>query len=317
MSNLQNTISQKSMPTSPNNTLQLTAQSAPSNEHNQAVAQRMSSEPVYCYVAGLINPKVESDSIAHAFRQLIQGGKSTHLSKNLNEPLELTAENLYPLLCLSENRHLAREIEWFLDIDGADTYQLVPASEACLNELISSLSPKSDPLDLHIAVGKLSEELVGFQKQPKLLCEHIMYKPRKFLMSGINEALKKYAPNDPFEPSLLTHNVVEPILSHTHNLGINDAERALNYACWNYPDIYAVAYKMLNGGFDHDSHDPLGFTIEDVFYEPYKLQGQQQIYQIVFEFKGNSSELRSRWFCRVDVSIEYPTLQQGMTRYFG
>jgi len=314
---LQKTTSQTNTPISHSNTPQLATTSSPINEYAQSVTQRVSCEPVYCYVAGLISPKVENDSIDHALRQLIQGGKNTYLNKSLDEPLELNADNLYPLLCLSENRHLAREIDWLLTIDGVVIYQLKPESEACLNELIASLAPKSDALDLHIAVGKLSEELVGFQKPAKLLCQHIMHKPRNFLIAGITEALKKYAPTDKCDQTLLTEKVLEPILSHTYNLGIGDAERALNYVCWNYPDIYAVAFKMLKGGFDNDSQDPQGFTLEDIFYEPYRLQGQQQIYQVVFEFKGNSSDLRSRWFCRVDASTEYPTLQQGMLRYYG
>ena len=280
-------------------------------KHN--VIQRVSCEPVYCYVAGHISPKVETDSIAHALKLLIQGGESSHL----DTAVELNADNLYPLLCLSENRHLAREIEWQLTIDGIVTYQLKPDSEACLDELIASLAPKAEPLDLHIAVGKLSDEMIGFQKPAKLLCQHIMLKPRNFLITGITEALKKYAPADKCDQTLLINKVMEPILSHTYNLGIGDAERALNYVCWNYPDIYAVAYKMLKGGFDNDSQDPQGFSLEDIFYEPYRLQGQQQIYQVVFEFKGNSSDLRSRWFCRVDASTEYPTLQHGMLRYYG
>jgi hypothetical protein len=278
---------------------------------NQSVIQKISCEPVYCYVAGHITPKVETDSIAYALRQLIQGGKSVDAS------LELNAENIYPLLILSENRHLAREIDWLLSIDGVVTYQLKPESEACLDELIASLKPQADALGFHIAVGKLSEELVGFQKPPKLLCQHIMLKPQSFLIAGITAALKTYAPNDSCDQTLLTEKVMAPILSHTYNLGIGDAERALNYVCWNYPDIYAVAYKMLLGGFDNDCKDAQGFSLEDIFYEPYRLQGQQQIYQVVFEFKGNSSDLRCRWFCRVDASTEYPTLQHGMQRYHG
>ena len=290
---------------SPTPTMQLSV-----NSHDN---QRMDCEPVYCYVAGHIHPKVETDSIAHALRKLIQGGNSGHV----NTSIELNAENLHPLLSQDSYRHFAREIDWQLSIDGVVTYQLIPQSEASLDDLIASLKPQADTLEQHIIVGKLSEAMVGYQEPPKLQCEHIMCKPRNVLIAGITEALKKYAPADNCDKTLLTDKVIAPILSHTYNLGIDDAERALNYVCWNYPDIYAVAYKMLKGGFDNDCQDNQGFSLEDIFYEPYRLQGQQQIYQVVFEFKGNSSDVRCRWFCRVDASTEYPTLQHGMQRYYG
>ncbi|WP_047042609.1 hypothetical protein [Vibrio mexicanus] len=269
--------------------------------------QKMAFEPVHCYVAGRIQPKVENDSIAHALKLLMQGESGQ----------ELSAKALYPILCLAEHRHLAREVEWQLVIDDMVAYEIKPSSESCLDELIASLRPSVLPSDAHIAVGQLSDAPIDFEQPPKLLCHHIMHKSRDFLVSGISEALKKYASSEKCDQDLLTNQVLEAILSHTHNLGINDAERALNYVCWNYPDIYAVAYKMLKGGFENDSQDPQGFTLEDIFYESYPLQGQQQIYQIVFEFKGNSSDLRSRWYCRVDASADYPTLQHGMKRYYG
>ena len=95
-----------------------------------------------------------------------------------------------------------------------------------------------------------------------------MNKSQQFLSSGISQALKQYAPTDKCDEKLLTEKVMAPILSHTCNLGLEDAERALNYVCWNYPDIYAVSYKMLLGGFDNDCKDPQGFSLEDIFYEP-------------------------------------------------
>lgn len=293
---------------------QLPIGSAINNEQtDSADIQQKMSEPVHCYVAGHISPKVTTDSIAHQLRRLINGDKSGPLDTTL----ELNAENIYPLLSLSENRHLAREVDWQLSIDGVVTYQLQPDSESSLDELIASLKPQANAEQAHITVGILSEEIVDFEKAPKLLCQHLMPKTRQFLIAGISDALKKYGVTGGCDQTLLTEKVMAPILSHTYNLGIGDAERALNYVCWNYPDIYAVAYKMLKGGFDNDCQDPQGFSLEDIFYEPYRLQGQQQIYQVVFEFKGNSSDLRCRWFCRVDASIDYPTLQHGMQRYYG
>jgi hypothetical protein len=95
------------------------------------------------------------------------------------------------------------------------------------------------------------------------------------------------------------------IMQMTDNAGATDENRALNYLAVRYPAIYATAAEA----FGRNS----SLTALDVSLS--SLVGVRKI-DCIWSFTHRQYDVTERFFCRVDVTEEFPFLVTKMSPYY-
>ena len=92
----------------------------------------------------------------------------------------------------------------------------------------------------------------------------------------------------------------------TDNAGATDENRALNYLVVRYPAIYATAAEA----FGRNS----SLTALDVRLS--SLSGVRKIVDCIWSFTHRQYDVTERFFCRVDVTEEFPFLTTKLSPYY-
>ena len=251
----------------------------------------------YVYALGRVTPRFPSLAVEKEFAQATGRAKTAGLTDR---------QALQSVLSQRSNRYLARQLCWVLEIEGLETYLLVPRDPADFDLLIEALRPTPSPLDVDVVVG------VRGPIAPPEMCNGLMIPIVAFdqIYSFDRDALIKAIPRPEkvtakeFEPA--AEELFDRIMQMVDNAGATDEDRALNYLAVRYPVIYATAAEA----FERNE------SLTAVAVRPSSLSGVRNIVDVIFSYTNRATDVTEKFFVRVDVTEEFPFLVTKMSPYF-
>ena len=193
-----------------------------------------------------------------------------------------------------------------LTIAGLETYILVPHDPADFDLLVESLRPKPQAWDLDCIIG------VRGPIAPPEMCNGLMVPIVAFdqIYSFDREALVKAIPKpekasaEKFAPA--AEEMFDRIVQMTDNAGATDDHRALNYLAVRYEVIYSNAADA----FGRNS------SLTGVEVVPSPLSGTRKVLHVIFAYTHRTTGVVEKYFCRVDVTEEFPFLVTKLSPYY-
>jgi hypothetical protein len=248
----------------------------------------------YVYTIGRIKARFPSLGIEKEFAQAVGRIKTDGMTDNAV---------MFKILSEPQNLYLARKLCWTLSIEGLETYLLQPMVAADLDMLINSLKPTPDVNDINVVIGILGPIA------PASYCNGL-----QLPIVGFNQiysfdvpSLIKSIPNNSKAKSFtaIAEELFLRIMQMTDNAGATDDHRALNYLAVRYHGIYATAADCYSRNF----------SLTGVEVRPSALNGTRKMVDIIFTFSNRTSDVTEKYYCRVDITEEFPFLVTKMQVY--
>jgi hypothetical protein len=251
----------------------------------------------YVYAIGRIEARFPRISTEKEFAQAT-GRADTH---GLTDRQALQA-----VLSQPENRYLVRQLCWVMSIEGLETYLLHPRDPADLSLLVEALRPTPQPWDLDCVIGVRGPvappEMCNGLAIPVVMFDQIYSFDRDALIKAIPKpetaSVKEFAP--------AADELFDRIMQMTGNAGATDKDRALNYLAMRYPAIYANAA----AAFARNA------SLTSVQVQSSPLSGARNLVDVIFSYTNRNTDVVEKWFCRVDVTDEFPFLVTKLSAYY-
>ncbi|WP_298769352.1 hypothetical protein [uncultured Shewanella sp.] len=264
---------------------------------------QLSPNHAYIYVVGFITAQFPSLSLEKAFEQSSSLTESQLGKVNDEVGLQrLNRNKQLPALLLqglssANNRNIAREMHWILDnVEGNETYTLVPSSHEKLTQLIAALSLTTKQEKVILVGSRLESGVIEVS--------HLIPANLKAL-TDVASLLK--SGNKEFT------ELVDEILSMNANDGNTDNDRALNFVLYHNAEVYLKSYdfcyKSTPGG-----PNPSGYQLVNVRVRT-SLSGERWVAKVIFDYQGINTGAKQSWYSAVDVTGEYPFLLVKWQRF--
>jgi hypothetical protein len=246
---------------------------------------------------GRIEPRFPSPAVEKEFAQVT--GRSQTKGKTDREAMHV-------VLSARENRYLARQLCWVLTLQGLETYLLTPRDSSDFTLLVDAVRATPRPTDLDVVIGLrgpiASPEMCNGLMIPIVAFDQIYSFDRDALIKAIPRPERVAAKE--FQPA--AEELFDRIIQMTDNAGATDENRALNYLAVRYPAIYAKVAEQ----FAADA------SLSAVEVRPSPLSAVRKIVDVLFAFTNRTTDVLEKFFCRVDVTEEFPFLVTKMSPYY-
>lgn len=262
-----------------------------------AVPHWQPDAPHHIYAIGRIEPRFPRPSVEKEFAQATGRAETAGLTDR---------QAVQHVLSQRQNRYLARQLCWVMTIEGLETYILAPRDPADLDLLIEAVRPNPNPADLDVIIG-----VKGPMAQPDL-CNGLMVPIVVFdqLYSFDRNMLMKVIPRPEKIPvkefADAAEELFDRIMQMTDNAGATDEHRALNYCAVRYPALYAKVGECFG----------MNSSLTGLVVQPSALSGVRNIVEVIFSFTNRNTDVTDKFFCRVDVTEEFPFLETKMAPYY-
>jgi len=260
-------------------------------------AQGPPASTAYVYAIGRIEARFPRISTEKEFAQAT-GRADTH---GLTDRQALQA-----ILSKPENRYLVRQLCWVMSIEGMETYLLRPRDPADFSLLVEALRPTPQPWDLDCVIGVRGPvappEMCNGLVIPIVMFDQIYSFDRDALIKAIPRPEKTSV--EEFAPA--AGELFDRIMQMTGNAGATDKDRALNYLAVRYPAIYANAA----AAFARNA------SLTSVQVQSSPLSGARNMLDVIFSYTDRNTDVVEKWFCRVDVTDEFPFLVNKLSPYY-
>jgi PatG C-terminal len=253
----------------------------------------MAASPSWVYAIGRIEARFPSISVEKEFAQATgRADTKGHTDR----------QALHAVLSKPENRYLLRQLCFVMTIEGLETYILVPRDPADISLLVEALRPTPQPWDLDVVIGMRGPIA------PPTMCNGLMVPIVVFdqIYSFDRETLIKAAQTDKKGSKAATEEVFDRIMQMTDNAGATDEHRALNYLAMRYQAIYAKAAEAFAGNA----------SLTGVNVQPSALSGTRKVVDVKFAYTNRTTDVTEKFFCRVDVTDEFPFLVTKLSPYY-
>jgi hypothetical protein len=214
-------------------------------------------------------------------------------------------QTLHKILSQRENRYLVRQLCWVLTIEGLENYILQPRDPADFDMLVDAIRPAPRPTDIDIVIG------IRGPIAPPSMCNGLMLPIVGFdqIYSFDIDSIIKAIPRPDkaakeFQPT--AEELFYRMVQIADNGGATDEHRALNYLAVRYHAIYATAAEA----FVRNS------SLSAVECRPCVLSSVRKIVEVIFSFTNRQTDVTEKYFCRVDVTEEFPFLVTKMSPYY-
>jgi hypothetical protein len=258
------------------------------------------SSPSYVYAIGKVVHRFPNRSLEMELAQAM-GRRAEEQTRGITRE-----EVIYRALTDAANRHIARQICYVLNIEGLETYNLIPRDPLDIDRLAEALRPAPGVGDIDVVIGRRGPiappHMCNGLMVPIVSVDQIYSFDRDTLMKSIPK--RKGTSDDQFRKTadaLFNH-----ILQIADNAGAIDEHRALNYLSVRYDEIYHRTQLMQDENYS--------FTAVEV--RPSRLSGTQKIVDVIFSYENRANRAVQKWFCRVDVTGEWPFLVSPLKEYF-
>jgi hypothetical protein len=215
-------------------------------------------------------------------------------------------EALHKVLSQRQNRYLVRQLCWVFTIEGLETYILVPRDPVDYDMLVEAVRPAPRPTDVDVVIG------VRGPIAPPEMCNGLMVPIVVFdqIYSFDIDSLIKSIPRPKEIPAkefaATAEELFMRIMQMADNAGATDEQRAPIYCAVRYPAIYATAAEA----FGRNS------SLTEVKVDLSPLSGARKIVEVIFSFTNRNTDVIEKFFCRVDVTEEFPFLVTRMSPYY-
>lgn len=263
---------------------------------------KMVSSPSYVYAIGKVVHRFPTKSLE---LELAQATGRTPQEETRGRTRE---EVIHKALTDSANRYIAREICYVLNIEGLETYILVPTDPLDIDKLADALRPAlaGSSMDIDVIIGRrgqvASPQMCNGLMVPIVMVDQIYSFDKDALMKAIPK--RKGENEDQFKKTadaLFNH-----IIQIADNAGATDEHRALNYLAVRYDEIYHRTQIMQDENYS--------FSAVDV--RPSRLSGTRKIVDVIFSYENRTNRAVQKWFVRVDVTEKFLFLVSPMQQYF-
>ncbi|MBM7865655.1 hypothetical protein GTO89_02510 [Heliobacterium gestii] len=251
----------------------------------------------YIYAIGQIRPQFPTESVKREVTRLSSSLRGVTPDDNV----------LFSVLSQARNAALAREICWVLQIDGCvDSYILQARSPIELTEIIGYTEADYPKKRKHVLVigvrGPVaSPKMCNDLQLPILFCNQVT--------PFTEEDFVQYVSGKTKVDEKIVAATFSQLLAFTDNAGNTDVHRAINYVILKYDAVYKMAKAMLQ-----DSNNP--YTLAKVWGRPANAQGNRSIVEIIFTYEDRYLGDEAHWYCRVDVSDQFPFLVTPLARFY-
>lgn len=254
--------------------------------------------PTYVYALGRVQPRFPSISIEKEFSQAVARSDTSGQTNR-----QVVAAGL------ADHRYLARQMCWVFTIEGLETYLLYARDTADLDLLIQAVRAEPTGQDVDMVIGTQGPiappQACGGLSLPMVLADQIYSFDRGALIAELPRPDNIAAADDAqFRAS--AGEMLDHIMQLADNAGATDEHRAINYLAVRYPAVYATA------AAEHSRNNSLAAV--DV--RPSRLTGTRVIVDVVFSYIHRQTDVATKYFCRVDVTDEFPFLVTKLTPFF-
>jgi hypothetical protein len=254
----------------------------------------------YVYAIGKVGPRFPNRSLEMELAQVI-GRRPEGETRSLTHP-----EVAHKALTDPANRYIARQICYILNIEGLETYILVPSDPLDFDRFADALRPAPDVGDIDVIIGRrgpmASPEMCNGLVAPIVIVDQIYSFDRDTLMKAIPK--QKGTNEDQFKKT--AGAIFNHIIQIADNAGATDEHRAVNYLAVRYDEIYRRTQLLQDENYS--------FTGVEV--RPSHLSGTRKAADVIFSYENRSNRAVQKWFVRVDVTEEFPFLISPMQEYF-
>jgi hypothetical protein len=196
-----------------------------------------------------------------------------------------------------------------MTIEGLETYIVVPRDPADLNLLVDALRPTPQPWDLDIVIGSRGPiappQMCNGLMVPVVAFDQIYSFDRKTLIESISNA-EKESKRKGKELDAAAEELFDRIMQMTDNAGATDEHRALNYLAVRYQAIYFKAAEEFAQNCSLTAVEVRGSA----------LSGTRKILDVIFAYTNRNTDVRDKFFVRVDVTDEFPFLVTKLSPYY-
>jgi len=257
----------------------------------------MAASSSWVYAIGRIEARFPSISVEKEFAQATGRADTKGLTDR---------QALQSVLSKPENRYLLRQLCFVMTIEGLETYILVPRDPADISLLVEALRPTPQPWDLDVVIGRKGPiappQMCNGLMVPIVIFDQIYCFDRDALIKAIPKPEK--TPAKEFSPA--AEELFDRIMQMTDNAGATDDNRALNYLAVRYPAIYAKAAEEF----------ALNCSLTGVGVQGSALSGTRNVVDVIFSYTNRSTDVTEKFFCRVDVTDEFPFLVTRLSPYY-
>lgn len=274
----------------------ITAQSCP-NCGTATAATSAAVAPSYIYAIGRIEPRFPRPSVEKEFAQATGRAETAGLTDR---------QAVQKVLSQRQNRYLARQLCWVMTIEGLETYILVPRDPADVELLVEAVRPNPTPMDLDAVIG-IKGPLVQAETCNGLMVPIVVFdQVYSFDRDSLIKAIPRPEKTPAKEFTTAAEELFDRIMQMADNAGGTDEQRALNYCAVRYPAIYAKAGEC----FAANS------SLTGLDVQLSRLSGVRKIMDVIFSFTHRSTDVIEKFFCRVDVTEEFPFLVTKLSPYY-
>jgi hypothetical protein len=274
---------------------------------SEGAESKESAPASYVYSIGRIEARFPNLSVEREFAQVRALEKRGTAGKT-------EQETLYAVL--SKYRYLSRLMCYVLAVQGVETYILQPDDPADFGLLlVEALRPAADTAEVRFDVvigvrGPLAHpDRCGGLMIPVISFDQIYSFTKSSLLESIpvpNGWSETSRRGDPLAFRRSSEEVFDRIVEMADNAGASDEHRALNYAAVRHPGVYARVAQ------EHAENRSL--TAVEVRRSG--LGSARNVMDVIFAFTDRVTDVVEKYFCRVDVTGEFPFLVTKLSPYY-
>lgn len=255
--------------------------------------------PKFIYALGQVRPRFPSLAIEKEFAQV-----AAQAAVNGQTDRQVVAT----VLGDRANRYLARQICWVFAIEGLDTYIVSPRDPADYELLVESVRPNPDVSDIDVLIGvqgpSAPPEVCGGLGVPIVVLDHLYSFDRDSLINAIPRPDSISAEDEEnFRSS--ARELFDRVIQLAGNRGTADEHRTLNYLAVRYPAIYARSAE------EHSGNN----SLTAVNISRSRLSETRSIMDVIFSYTHRQTDVTTKYFCRVDVTEEFPFLVSKLSPF--
>ncbi|MFE0423341.1 hypothetical protein [Streptomyces sp. NPDC058953] len=241
----------------------------------------------YVFAIGRIGCRFPDPGVEKEFAQIAHGSDTRGRTDD---------EALRQVIGRPENRYLARQMQFFLDIQGVETYTVVPRFTEDYAKLIGALRPEPSPLDLDVVIGVRGPQATGSCAGSLPVVEfHQLY---SFDRPTLFKAIRKPDGMTAKRFRATADTVLTKILQITENAGATPMDRAANYVACRYEAVYLKTFEAFA--------DDYALTSIDV--SPAAVGGDRGVMDFVVSYTSRATDITEKYSVLVATQYMNPYL---------
>jgi len=263
-----------------------------------------------------IDDRAADSGYVYALCQVDMRFRTLDVEKEFAQALGRTNTNgmtdrqaLYETLIAPENRYLRRELCYVAQIQGLDTFVLLPRDSMDLDLLVEAVRPEPRADDTDVLIGDRGP------LAPPQLCNGLTV-PVVFITQlwtfSIGDLVNSIPrPDDVPEEDDASfresaRELTNRVMQLADNTGTLDEHRVVNYAVTRYAGVHHLVARQ----------HARGYSLSGVDVRPSRLSGPRKILTVVLSFTERITDVREQYSFRADCTGKFVFLVSRLAPFF-